>query len=149
LLKTAEERKGASGEEVKSNITDNQSAKIQGAHGYIPGYHGIAIGDSNSQVIVAAEAFGSGSASEHFSLMLERLNERMSALSGGLKRSYRTSSSAQGTNHLRDGPLHGGKQRFTAAAVEYDEEGNKYRCPEKKELLYKGQVKLKWNSGEQ
>jgi hypothetical protein len=35
FLKTAEEREGASGEEVKSNITDNESAKIKGPHGYI------------------------------------------------------------------------------------------------------------------
>jgi transposase len=35
FLETAEERKGAGGEEVKSNITDNESAKIKGAHGYI------------------------------------------------------------------------------------------------------------------
>jgi hypothetical protein len=67
FLATAEERKGASGEEIKSNITDNQSAKIKGAHGYIQGYNGIAVADSKSQVIVAAEACGSGSESEHFS----------------------------------------------------------------------------------
>jgi hypothetical protein len=32
-LKTAKERKGVGGEEVKSNITDNESGKIKGAHG--------------------------------------------------------------------------------------------------------------------
>jgi hypothetical protein len=45
-------------------------------------------------------------------------------------------------------PLHGGKQRFTAEDFEYDEEENKYRCPGKKELLYKGHMKLNQNSGE-
>ncbi|MDR0722727.1 MAG: IS1182 family transposase, partial [Treponema sp.] len=59
FLATAEERKGASGEEVKSNITDNQSGKIKGAQGYIQGYNGIAVADSAKRVIVAAEAFGS------------------------------------------------------------------------------------------
>ena len=51
FLKTAEAKKGTSGEEVQSNITDNESAKIKGPHGYIQGYNGIAIADSGSQII--------------------------------------------------------------------------------------------------
>jgi hypothetical protein len=43
-------------------------------------------------------------------------------------------------------PFHGGKKRFTAEDFEYDGEGNKYRCPEGKELFYKGHVKLNRNS---
>ena len=60
FLKTAEVRKGISGEEVQSNITDPQSARIKGPHGYIQGYNGIAIADSGNQVIIAAEVIGSG-----------------------------------------------------------------------------------------
>jgi hypothetical protein len=82
FLAGAEERKGAGGEEVKSNITDNQSAMIKGAHGYIQGYNGIAVADSKSQVIVAAEAFGSGSESEHFPAMVDSLQETMGGLTG-------------------------------------------------------------------
>jgi hypothetical protein len=82
FLAVAEERKGAGGEEVKSNITDNQSAMIKGAHGYIQGYNGIAVADSKSQVIVVAEAFGSGSESEHFPAMLDSLEETMEGLTG-------------------------------------------------------------------
>ncbi|MDR2633592.1 MAG: hypothetical protein LBC51_08240 [Treponema sp.] len=52
-------RKGT-GQAVKSNITDKESAKVKGAHGYIQGYNGIAIADRANQVIVAAESFGSG-----------------------------------------------------------------------------------------
>jgi hypothetical protein len=51
-----EEKLGASGQPINSNITDNESALIKGPHGYIQGYNGIAIADSKSQVIVAAEA---------------------------------------------------------------------------------------------
>jgi transposase len=51
FLAVAEERKGAGEEEVKSNITDNQSAMIKGAHGYIQGYNGIAVADSKNQVL--------------------------------------------------------------------------------------------------
>jgi hypothetical protein len=45
-------------------------------------------------------------------------------------------------------PEHGGKGRFTAEDFEYDEAGNSYRCPAKKELTYKGHVRLNRNSGE-
>jgi hypothetical protein len=174
FLAVAAERKGAGGEEVKSNITDNQSAKIKGAHGYIQGYNGIAVADSKSQVIVAAEAFGSGSESEHFPLMLERVNETMKALSG--EEEPLADAVVQGDtgyfteNNLKEAkerripvlipdqqfrkrdtsfegrPFHGGKGRFTAEDFEYDAEENKYRCPGKKELLYKGHVKLNRNS---
>jgi transposase len=82
FLETAEAREGAGGEEVKSNITDNESAKIKGAHGYIQGYNGIAVADSKKQVIIAAEAFGSGSESEHFPAMLDSLSENMKTVTG-------------------------------------------------------------------
>jgi hypothetical protein len=44
FLKAAEPKKGASGAEVQSNITDNESARIKGPHGHIQGYNGIAGG---------------------------------------------------------------------------------------------------------
>jgi hypothetical protein len=55
LLKTAEGRKGSGGEEVKTNITDHERAKLKGPHGYIPGYKGIAVADDANTVLVAAE----------------------------------------------------------------------------------------------
>jgi hypothetical protein len=82
FLETAEAREGAVGEEVKSNITDNESAKIKGAHGYIQGYNGIAVADSKNQVLVAAEAGGSGTESEHFPGMLESLSDNMKTVTG-------------------------------------------------------------------
>ncbi len=53
-------RKGVSGKEVKSNITDNDSAKMKTSHGVIQGYTGVAAVDSKHQVVVHAEAFGQG-----------------------------------------------------------------------------------------
>jgi transposase len=82
LLAGAGPRRGAGGEEVKSNITDNESALIKGAHGYIQGYNGIGVADSANQVIVAAEAYGSGSENEQFPEMLDKLNETMRRLTG-------------------------------------------------------------------
>lgn len=60
FLETEPERKGVSGKTVKSNITDNDSAKMKTSHGVIQGYTGVAAVDSQHQVVVHAEAFGQG-----------------------------------------------------------------------------------------
>ena len=51
LLEGHEERTGAGGEPVKSNVTDNESGKLNGPHGVIPGYDGLAVADRKQQVI--------------------------------------------------------------------------------------------------
>lgn len=55
------ERKSAKGSVLKSNVTDNDSAKMATAKGVIQGYTAVAAVDSQHQVIVAAKAHGSGS----------------------------------------------------------------------------------------
>jgi transposase len=55
------ERKGAKGRILKSNVTDNDSAKMATSKGVIQGYTAVAAVDSSHQVIVAAVAHGSGS----------------------------------------------------------------------------------------
>ncbi len=62
-LKENEDKPGKTGKPVKSNITDNESAKIKTSHGVIQGYNGVAVVDDKHQVIVHAEAFGA--AQEH------------------------------------------------------------------------------------
>jgi len=53
---------GASGKEVKSNLTDNDSAMMTtDTYGTLQGYNGQALVDAKCQVIVNAEAFGTGS----------------------------------------------------------------------------------------
>ena len=59
-LKENGERLGVSGKEIKSNITDNESSKMVTSNGTIQGYNGQALVDSKTQVIVHAEAFGTG-----------------------------------------------------------------------------------------
>lgn len=46
--------------EVKSNITDNESALMKTSHGVIQGYNGVNAVDSKHQVIVNAEVYGAG-----------------------------------------------------------------------------------------
>ena len=52
--------KGKTPKEVKSNITDNESAKMKTSKGTIQGYNGVATVDKKHQVIVDAQAFGEG-----------------------------------------------------------------------------------------
>lgn len=60
FLAAATPKVGTRGKEKQSNITDNESAKIKTARGMIQGYNGIALVDAKTQIIVQAEAFGSG-----------------------------------------------------------------------------------------
>ena len=77
FLNIAEPKLGPSGQEVQSNITDHDSARIKGPHGYIQGYNGIAVADSGNQIIVAALAIGSGAESGCFPYMLDSLEDNM------------------------------------------------------------------------
>jgi transposase len=55
------ERRSGKGAVRKSNITDNDSAKMATQKGVIQGYTAVAAVDAKSQIIVAAHALGSGS----------------------------------------------------------------------------------------
>jgi transposase len=55
-----EDKPGKTGKPRKSNITDNESAKMKTHRGVIQGYDGVAATDGKHQVIVRAEAFGKG-----------------------------------------------------------------------------------------
>lgn len=59
-LTTTEEKLGSRGTPIKSNITDNDSAKMKTSHGVIQGYVGVSAVDKKCQVIISAEAFGQG-----------------------------------------------------------------------------------------
>jgi transposase len=62
-LKDNDDKPGKTGKPRKSNITDNESAKMKTHRGVIQGYDGVAATDGKHQVIVQAEAFGE--AQEH------------------------------------------------------------------------------------
>jgi transposase len=62
-LQTHEDKPGKTGKPVKSNITDNESAKMKTSHGVIQGYDGVAAVDDKRQVVVHAQAYGK--AQEH------------------------------------------------------------------------------------
>jgi len=66
--------------EVKSNITDNESAKMTTSKGTIQGYNGVAAVDKKHQIVVDAQAFGEGQ--EHHTLqpVTEAIKGRYSRL---------------------------------------------------------------------
>ena len=65
FIQNMEERIGKGGQEIKSNVTDNESAMIVSSSGYAQGYRGIAASDKEHQIIVSAEAVGSANEGEH------------------------------------------------------------------------------------
>jgi transposase len=75
FLTENKERKGRTGKEVQSNITDNESAKMKTSHGVIQGYTGVAAVDAKHQVVLHAEAFGTGQEHGLLEPMLEGVRE--------------------------------------------------------------------------
>ncbi len=82
FLKTHHPRRGQGKrhQEVKSNLTDNESAKMTTGKGTIQGYNGVAAVDKKHQIILDAQAFGEGQ--EHHTLqpVLEAVEARFKKL---------------------------------------------------------------------
>jgi transposase len=70
------DRKGPSGGLRKSNLTDNESAKLATDKGVIQGYSAVAVVDAAHQVIIEAQAHGTGSEQELLLPVLEACAER-------------------------------------------------------------------------
>ena len=79
-LSKNDDKPGATGRPRKSNLTDNESAKMKTSKGVIQGYDGVAMVDARRQVVVHAEAYGE--AQEHALLvpMLEGTRRRFEAI---------------------------------------------------------------------
>ena len=58
FLQEQKPKVGKGREEIQSNVTDNQSAKMPTSHGVIQGYNAQALVDAKHQIIVHAETFG-------------------------------------------------------------------------------------------
>lgn len=72
FLATHSERRSGKGAIRKSNVTDNDSAKMATSKGVIQGYTAVAAVDGQAQVIVAAQAHGSGSEQSVLLPMVEK-----------------------------------------------------------------------------
>ncbi len=83
FLKVNDDKPGKSGNALKSNITDNESAKMKTSRGVIQGYDGVAAVDSKHQVIVHAEAFGQAQEHDLLGPMVEGTRENFEAIDKG------------------------------------------------------------------
>lgn len=72
FLQSNAKRQSGKDPERKSNLTDNQSAKMATSKGVIQGYTGAATVDATHQIIVAAQAHGSGSEQSLLVPMIEQ-----------------------------------------------------------------------------
>ena len=175
FLSTHDDRIGAAGEIVKSNITDNESGKIQSSHGVIQGYNGIAVVDSKNQVILAANAYGSVAEGQFFPELLEKTEENLKVVKGkeeALKGSiiladngYFSEDNLQAAKkkemqaiipdeqfrnrdeQLKEGKRRRGKERFDVRHFRYVKDGNYYICPNAKKLSFRSKVKLNRSEG--
>jgi transposase len=73
-----EERRGSKGTVRKSNRTDAESAKMATGKGVIQGYTGVAAVDGKHQIIVAAQAHGTGSEQELLVPVVRAMSEVLS-----------------------------------------------------------------------
>jgi len=74
-LKEHNDKIGKSGKAIQSNITDNDSAKMRTSKGVIQGYNGVAVADGKHQVIVAAQAYGSGAEQDVLKPMIDQVRQ--------------------------------------------------------------------------
>jgi hypothetical protein len=173
FLSTHEERKGAGGETVKSNITDHESGKIKGP--VIQGYNGLAAADSKNQIIIAADANGSVAEGQFFALMLDKMAEKLRAVTGKEKPLEGTTVLAD-TGHfsednvqaeklrkvravipdqqyrnrdpdLETGERRSGEGKFDVRHFKHRKNGDYYVCLNGKKLEFRGEVKLNRNEG--
>jgi transposase len=86
FLATNERRMGSRNKEIKSNVTDNESATMKSHRGVIQGYNGLAVVDEKNQVIVAAEAFGNGQEHDLLEPMLRQTEANLKAVYGSEER---------------------------------------------------------------
>jgi transposase len=166
---------GRRGKEIKSNVTDNESALMITSHGTIQGYNGQALVDSKDQVIVHAEAFGEAQDLHLIPPVLEGAKENMRAIGCGEDYFEGKILTADSNYHSppnlgkceqegldayipdkrfrrRDSRFereHKQRQRrtdrLTLADFEYQEERDEYRCPHGR--VFRLEVKETVNDG--
>jgi transposase len=171
LKEHSEDKKGADGNPVQSNITDGESAKIKGPHGYIQGYNMITAADGKNQIITAVDAIGSGPEGETLPGMLDELKDNMKMLTGKeepLKKALVTTD----TNYFSEENLEAAKEKgvevlipdqqfrkrdeqfaeqkdhvhdehYTIEDFRYNEENDTYTCPAEKVLSRKPDTMLR------
>jgi transposase len=155
FLEGMERKGGKHTEEVKSNVTDNESAMIRSPSGFLQGYIGIAVSDKQNQIILSADAIGSANEGEHLPEILDNMLDAMEAAAvktpEGEKLTVLMDNNYYSEENLTacrdrgveaitpDGQYRkrlGGNNegRYETDDFKYNEEGNYYECPNGKKL---------------
>ena len=71
---------GKRGTPIKSNITDNESAKMKTCHGVVQGYDGLAMVDQKRQIAVYAEVFGEAQEQSLLEPMIENTKKEFRSI---------------------------------------------------------------------
>lgn len=80
FIEVNDDRIGLTGKPVKSNVTDNESAKMLTSKGVVQGYVGVTAVDKKNQVIVNAEAFGQGHEQDLLIPMIETTRSNFTSI---------------------------------------------------------------------
>jgi transposase len=121
-LKENDAKIGSKGKEIKSNVTDNDSAKMVTSHGTIQGYNAQALVDKKHQVIIHSEAFGSGQDYNHLEPMVEGAKGNLEKI-------------GQGDDYLKG-------KTFTADS-NYHNQGNLKKCQDEQLDAYIPDIKYR------
>ena len=167
FLATHDPKRGKQGQELQSNVTDNELAKMFIAHGVLQGYNSQALVDARHQVIIPAEACGTGQDYGHVAPRLAGAKESTKAIGLGEEYLAGKSLSADSNYHSEENLKACAQERldayipethfrhrdprfatqarhqppteekFTEADFRYDQERACYRCPGGKVLKLK------------
>jgi transposase len=162
-LKQNDAKIGVNKKELRSNVTDNDSAKMYSGHGTVQGYNAQALVDSKQQVIVHGEAIGKGLDNDNLAPVvdgakknLERIGKGSDYFEGKIltaDSSYHSETNLAKCNaekldaYIPDNKFRNRDKRFatrvgyrprskkfTFADFKYDRDKNQYICPNGKRL---------------
>jgi len=159
FLENMEEKVGINGDEIQSNVTDNESAMIHSSKGFIQGYIGLAVSDQKNQIITCAQAVGTTNEGEHLPEMLDKNKSNLKAagvqpLEEGQKQKMLGDANYFSEDNLRECDERGieafipdsqekrrvaddGQKRFDLNDFHYYEAENVYECPRRKKLWFR------------
>jgi len=176
FLEKNEPKPGKQYKEVRSNVTDNESALMTTPHGTIQGYNGQALVDGKHQIIVEGEGFGWGQDHYHLEPVVSGAQENMEAIGKEgdyfkdailtADTGYHSSESMEKCEEegidayipdkdfrkrdpgleVKKSSIDRRRRRFTAEDFSYDEGANEYECPMGKKLKLNAD-KVKVNGG--
>ena len=158
FMEKMEYREGTRRKEMKSNVTDNESAMMHTSSGYIQGYIGMAVTDKENQVILNAEAVGSANECEHLPRVMEKTLENIKEAKVKkpkkgkqillADKNYFSESNLKACKELNleviipDNKYRNrlgmeNKYKFGINDFEYNKRENYYKCPYGKKITYK------------